>query len=64
MIENKEWSYFDWYDKSTNMEIHGSEQTSSIDIYKSQKDIPMLIYAGKHDKVVNIEDFREGLTKI
>lgn len=44
--------------------MYGSEKIPVIDIYNSHKEIPMLIYAGKQDKVVNIIDVRECLTKI
>ena len=64
MIVNKRWQYFDWFDKNTNMELYGSEEPPVIDIFKSHKELPMLIFAGKHDKVVNIEDIREALPKI
>ena len=46
------------------MELYGSDEPPIIDIFKSHKDIPMVIFAGIHDKVVNIEDIREAVPKI
>ena len=50
--------YFDWNDEVLNRELYGSPKPPSIDIYSPNK-IPMIIYAGVQDKIVNIVDVRE-----
>ena len=49
-------AYFDWHDPQLNKELYGSDQVPSIDFYKNP--VPMVIYAGVQDKIVNIEDVR------
>lgn len=49
-------SLFDWNDPVLNKELYGSEQVPTIDFTKNP--VPMVIFAGVHDKIVNIEDVR------
>ena len=55
--DGKNLMFFDWHDETLNMELYGSKTAPVIDIFGPKK-IPMIIFAGKNDKIVNIEDVR------
>ena len=55
--DGKNLSFFDWHDEKLNMELYGSKTPPIIDIFGPEK-IPMVIFAGVGDKIVNIEDVR------
>lgn len=58
MIHFKHIGYYDWFDKDVNMTIYGQENAPLIDIYNQSK-IPHVVFAGKQDNIVNIEDAKE-----
>lgn len=54
---------YDHENKEKNMEAYGEEAPPELDVSKIT-DIPVAMFSGKYDKIVNIEENREQAKKI
>jgi len=53
----KRFQYYDYEDKSKNVEVYGSEEVPEYDL-KAIEGIPIVICGGENDKLTSIEDMR------
>lgn len=62
-IANKQLQLYDYHDKEKNQEKYGQDSPPSVDLQSLSK-VPIAMFSGKFDRVVNVDDNIEFASQI